>query len=109
MDSNNTYHIKMAVLEELRHTLKVKRINDELLEHLASTLRWIIRYSETNNITLPEKDKIVLALDRAMEITEKLPTSLQQPDKTPDDCNTTKLLVVLQSWLFELVVAEWLV
>jgi hypothetical protein len=37
MDSN-TYHIKMAVLEELRHTLKLKRINDELLEHLASTL-----------------------------------------------------------------------
>lgn len=35
-DINNTYHIKMAVLEELRHTLKVKRINDELLEHLAS-------------------------------------------------------------------------
>lgn len=35
-DSNNTYHIKMAVLEELRHALKVKQINDELLEHLAS-------------------------------------------------------------------------
>ena len=38
-DSNNTYHIKMAVLEELRHALKVKRINDELLEHLASNLK----------------------------------------------------------------------
>ncbi len=24
-DSNNTYHIKIAVLEELRHALKVKR------------------------------------------------------------------------------------
>jgi hypothetical protein len=45
MDSN-TYHIKMAVLEELRHTLKVKRINDELLEHLASTLGWLLRYAE---------------------------------------------------------------
>jgi hypothetical protein len=86
----------MAVLEELRHTLKVKRINDELLEHLASTLRWLLRYSEINNIALPEKDKIILALDRAMEIAEKLPSSptkLQQPDKTPDDCNTTKSLV----------------
>ena len=70
-DINNTYHIKMAVLEELRHTLKVKRINDELLEHLASTLRWLLRYAEINNIILPEKDKIVLALDRAMEIAEK--------------------------------------
>ena len=64
----------MAVLEELRHTLKVKRINDELLEHLASTLGWLLRYAEKNNIALPEKDKIVLALDRAMEIAEKLPS-----------------------------------
>ena len=95
--NNNTYHIKMAVLEDLRHTLKVKRINDELLEHLASTLRWLLRYGEINNIMLPEKDKIILALDRAVEIAEKLPrspTTLQQPKKTPDDCNTTKNLVI---------------
>jgi hypothetical protein len=95
-DSNNTYHIKMAVLEELRHALKVKRINYELLEHLASTLRWLLRYGEINNIMLPEKDKIILALDRAMEIAEKLPSSptkLQQPDITPDESNTTRLLV----------------
>jgi hypothetical protein len=84
MDSN-TYHIKMAVLEELRHTLKVKRINDELLEHLASTLRWLLRYAETNNITLPEKDKIVLALDRAMEIAEKLPTKDEQPHRNTSE------------------------
>ncbi|MFL6458885.1 MAG: hypothetical protein ACJ71G_18195 [Nitrososphaeraceae archaeon] len=101
MDSN-TYHIKMAVLEELRHTLKVKRINDELLEHLASTLRWLLRYAETNNITLPEKDKIVLALDRAMEIAEKLPpTKLQQPEKTPDEDNTTRFLVGFSSRIFQ--------
>jgi hypothetical protein len=45
---------------------------------------------------LPEKDKIVLALDRAMEIAEKLPSSpteMQQPHKTPDENNTTKSLV----------------
>jgi hypothetical protein len=44
---------------------------------------------------LPEKDKIVLALDRATEIAEKLPspTEIQQPDKTPDESNTTKSLV----------------
>jgi hypothetical protein len=45
---------------------------------------------------LPEKDKIVLALNRAMEIAEKLPSSpteMQQPDKTPDESNTTKSLV----------------
>ncbi len=61
--------------EELRDALKLKRINEELLEHLASTLRWLLGYGEINNIRLPEKDKIALALDRAMEIAEKLPSS----------------------------------
>ena len=59
-------------------------------------MRWLLRYDEINNILLPEKDKIVLALDRAMKIAEKLPSSpteMQQPDKTPDESNTTKSLV----------------
>jgi hypothetical protein len=86
----------MAVLEELHHTLKVNRINDEILEHLASTLRWLLRYGEINNIMLPEKDKIILELGRAIEITEKLPsspTTLQRPEKTPDESNTIRFLV----------------
>jgi hypothetical protein len=60
-NSIDTYHIKMAAAEELRNALKLKRINEELLEHLASTLRWLLKYGEINNITLPEKDKIALA------------------------------------------------
>ena len=59
-------------------------------------MRWLLRYDEINNILLPEKDKIVLALDRAMEIAEKLPSSpteMQQPHKTLDESNTTKSLV----------------
>jgi hypothetical protein len=104
-NSNNTYHIKMAALEELRYALKVKRINDELLEHLASTLRWLLRYGEINNITLPEKDKIVLALDRAMKIAGKLPSSqtsathLSTPkDNTPEDYRTIIIIILLFGW-----------
>jgi hypothetical protein len=53
------------------------------LEHLASTLRWILRYAEINHIVLPEKDKFVIELDSIMDIAHKLPrspTNLQQPD-----------------------------
>jgi hypothetical protein len=65
----------MAVVEELRYALKLKRINDELLEHLVSTLRWLVRYGEKNNMALPDKDKILFALNRAAEIADKLPSA----------------------------------
>lgn len=39
----------------------------------------------------------------------KLPTKMQQPNKTPDDCNTVKLLVVLSPGGCFLVVAKWVV
>jgi hypothetical protein len=48
-------------------------------------LGWLLQYAEKNNITLPEKDKIVLALDRAMEIAEKLPTKDEQPHRNTSE------------------------
>ncbi len=52
-----------------------QKVNDKLLEHLASTFRWLLYYSETNNIDLSDKDKIIDALDRAMIVVSKLPRS----------------------------------
>ncbi len=40
MDST-LYHIKWAAMEELREALKLKEINEELLDQLASSLRWL--------------------------------------------------------------------
>lgn len=72
------YHIKMQELEELRGTVKLKRINEELLEQLASSLRWLLHYAKNNNLDLPDKDKILAILDRTMEIADKLPTHHSQ-------------------------------
>jgi NTP pyrophosphatase (non-canonical NTP hydrolase) len=74
-DENSIIYTQMAVLEQLRYAVKVRRVNDELLEHLASTLWWLLHYAAKNNIDLPDKDKISLALDRAMEIARKQPRS----------------------------------
>ena len=38
MDS--TDYIKLAAFQELKDALQVKRVNDELLEYLSSSLRW---------------------------------------------------------------------
>lgn len=67
------YHIKMQEIQELREAVKLKRINEELLEQLASSLRWLLHHSQKYNIPLPETDKIIALLERTMEITDKLP------------------------------------
>jgi adenylate cyclase len=76
MNNNNNYHIKMAAFHELQEALKIKRVYDELLEHLVSSIRWLVHYAKKNNITLPEKDKIVNMLDKATEIADKLPSAI---------------------------------
>lgn len=48
----------LAAFQELRNAIKIKRVNDELLEYLVSSLQWLIRYSKKNHISLPDIDKI---------------------------------------------------
>jgi hypothetical protein len=96
-DEVSSFYTQMAALEQLRYAVKVRQVNDELLEHLASTLWWLLHYATKNNIDLPDKDKISLTLERAMEIARKQPRSrannthfstpkndTQQDDKTCD-------------------------
>jgi hypothetical protein len=66
----------MAAFHELQEALKIKRVNDELLEHLLSSVLWLVNYAKKNNITLPEKDKIVNMLDKATEIADRLPSAI---------------------------------
>jgi hypothetical protein len=67
-NNNDCYHIKMAAFHELQEALKIKRVNDELLEHLLSSVLWLVNYAKKNNITLPEKDKITEILDKVLLI-----------------------------------------
>lgn len=59
----------------MEEALKIKQVNDEMLEHLVSSLRWLLHYSQKYGIPLPEKEKITLLVNRAMEIGQKLPTN----------------------------------
>ena len=40
------------VLAEYNHAKKLKRLNEELMEHLNSTARWILHYCEKNDMEL---------------------------------------------------------
>jgi hypothetical protein len=62
----------MAAFQELKDAIRVKRVNDELLEYLMSSLRWIIHYSKKNQIPLPDMDKMQETIYRAINTAEKL-------------------------------------
>lgn len=65
-------HIKMAAFRELQEAIRVKRVNDELLEFLGASLHWILHYANKYNIPLPEQDKINEILQPTMSIADKL-------------------------------------
>jgi|GEM_PF-5116718 len=100
MVSGNDY-LERAAVEKLRYALQVKKINEELLEYFASSLRWLIHYSEKNGIPLPEKDKIILAIDRVMIIVAQLPTNGNSTTVHNNGrINNTTIVVVFAFWLF---------
>jgi hypothetical protein len=64
--------MKIALAQEWQEILKFKKINEDLMEHLCSSIPWIIRYSRNNNYPLPEIDRMEDMLNKAMSLTEKL-------------------------------------
>jgi hypothetical protein len=73
--TDNADHLMTAAYQELKYAMQFKRVNEELLEQLSSSIRWLQHYSKKNNIPLPERNKIHEIIDRAMAIAEKLPRS----------------------------------
>jgi hypothetical protein len=65
----------MSAIEKLRYAVKVKRINDELLEHLATSLTWTLHYCAKNNLPLPNQDKINRIVNKALCLVDQIPPS----------------------------------
>jgi hypothetical protein len=84
---NSIKHIELATFQELKEALQIKRMNEELCEYLASSLRWILYYSKKNNMPIPDRDKIVELINRVIAIENgyQSPTESQQRNKTTED------------------------
>ncbi len=83
----------MAAFQELKDALQVKRVNDELLEYLSSSLNWLLHYSHKYQIPLPEKDRIIQTIENIMNVDKKLPPNFKHPNGTPDDSTEPKIIV----------------
>ena len=83
---NSIDYMKLAAFQELKEALEVKRMNEELLEYLASSLRFILRYGQKYDIPIPESDKILDMIHKLIVIENKnSPPKSKHPFSTPDD------------------------
>jgi len=97
-------YMKLAAIEELKDALKTKQINDELLEYLSSSLRYLLHYSNKYAIPLPERETILSILDRIMDVSKELPigkkhnfppTEFHQRNKTTEDETEPIIIITL--------------
>jgi hypothetical protein len=88
-------YMKLAAFQELKDALQVKRVNDELLEYLSSSLNWLLHYSHKYQIPLPEKDMIIGMLENIMKVDKKLPPNFKHPNGTPEDSTEPKLFMII--------------
>lgn len=65
----------MGAVEKLRYVIEMKRINDELMEHLSTSLTWVLHYCAKNNLPLPDREKIDQIVDNAIKLTNRNFTS----------------------------------
>ena len=99
LDNSDPY-LEMAATEKLRYAVKVKQINDELMEHLASSLRWLLHYCIKNNIPIP-RDEIDNIIDKAVKIESKLPS---HPTTFDTENNRRQLDRTLKQYCYKVLI-----
>ena len=62
------------------------RINEELMEQLHSTIRWVLHYCDKNNITPPNLQILSDSIDRIQDYLNRLP-NFDQPTKNTTNNN----------------------
>jgi hypothetical protein len=86
--------MKLATFQELKEALEVKKMNDELLEYLSSSLRFILRYSQKYNIPIPESDKILDMINKLIAVENRnSPPKTKHSFSTPDDSTEPIIMI----------------
>ena len=79
--------IMKRTIAEYDKAVRLKRINQELYDHLVGSLIWLFKYSEKYHIVLPRKEELYRLIKRAeFLIDEIIPSdeSLQDNDTDGD-------------------------
>lgn len=88
--------IKMQSIAELRETLRVKQLNENLLDLLTSSMSWLKRYCEKNGIPFPYEElgirweKILATINQIQGLS---PENEHAP-KSPEDRTKSKIFLI---------------
>jgi hypothetical protein len=59
------YRIMQDSLNTMRYALTIKRLSEELYEHLCDSILYLIRYSEKNNMVLPNRSSLLDLVEKS--------------------------------------------
>lgn len=83
--------IMQKALLEYKDAVRIKNMNQELLQHLGDSIFYLIKHSEKYNLPLPKKDELIRMVDRAnyligqiTEPTNRQLTRRNTTDKLPE-------------------------
>lgn len=79
------FDVLKRTLIELDKATKMKNLNQDLLEHLNGSIRWMLSYSEKYGIPLPKKDEMLRMIKKADLIVEQIVQKADQPTKVDSD------------------------
>ena len=86
------YRIMQDALNTLRYALSLKRLSEELYDHLCDSILYLIRYSEKNNMVLPNRSSLLELVDKSREHVDAI-KNIRMPhhilDEPSDDLNST--------------------
>ncbi|MGI0015463.1 MAG: hypothetical protein ACREBU_18760 [Nitrososphaera sp.] len=94
------YAMKMLLVDELRDAVRIKRLNEELMEHLQSTILYILQYAKENKIPLSNLIVIAKAVERAEAMILLATNGNSTTENNNGRFNTTTFLVLLRLRVF---------
>ena len=57
---------------DLKDAVRMKQLNQELLEQLTGSIHYILKYSEKHNVTLQNKEGLIGLIDKANNIINRM-------------------------------------
>jgi len=95
----NEFDVLKRALAEHETALKMKHLNQQLMEYLTGSIYYITKYSEENNIPLPNKENLLKMIEEANSMIENIvstannrsfsPSTERKHDKEYRQGNTT--------------------
>jgi hypothetical protein len=96
--------------EMIRQETRLERaiaINDDLMDHLDATIRWLLHYCKKHNIEPPNLEQIKGSVLAAQIYLNNLPTFSAQPQANTLRSDGTNVFVLLNLRAFKMGVGFW--